>query len=93
MQQAIPLKHENIAIKKILTKAQKRNLKMQKTPTQTRSGEKTGYGHSTQAYSDGYRISRSTNDGGKTADHIHWTNQNAKKRSVDRHLKPFDVRY
>ena len=56
-------------------------------------GEKAGYGHSTQSYSDGYRLSRSTNDGGKTANQIHWTNQNSKKGSSDRHLAPIDTNY
>jgi chromosome segregation ATPase len=56
-------------------------------------GKKAGYGHSTQVYSDGYRISRSTNDGGKTANHVHWTNQNTKKGSTNRHTKPADANY
>lgn len=45
------------------------------------------FGHSTQYYSDGMRISRSTSDG--VHEHgIHWTNQNLPKGHPGRHQPP-----
>lgn len=51
---------------------------------------RTGRGHTTQWYDDGYRISWDTEDGGKT-EKAHWTNQNVSKRNPHRHDEPDDA--
>ena len=51
---------------------------------------RTGEGHTTQWYKDGYRVSWDTKDGGKT-EQVHWTNQNVSKRKPnERHKEPDD---
>ena len=51
---------------------------------------RTGQGHSTQYYGDGYRLSR---DGdGQNDDAVHWTDQGAGKHSPRRHRPPRDAR-
>lgn len=52
---------------------------------------RTGEGHTTQWYKDGYRISWDTKDGGMT-EKSHWTNQNVSKRDQRRHDAPDDAR-
>lgn len=56
-------------------------------------GKNAGYGHSTQVYADGYRVSRSTTDGGKTSEKTHWINQSIKKGNKNRHARPVDANY
>jgi len=51
---------------------------------------RTGVGHTTQWYKDGYRVSWDTKDGGQT-EKVHWTNQNVSKRHPDRHKAPDDA--
>ncbi len=54
---------------------------------------RTGVGHTTQWYPDGYRVSWDTKDGGKT-EKAHWTNQNirkGKKNDDIRHTPPSDA--
>ncbi len=51
---------------------------------------RTGVGHTTQWYKDGYRVSWDTEDGGQT-EKAHWTNQNVSKHHPDRHKKPNDA--
>ena len=51
---------------------------------------RTGEGHTTQWYKDGYRVSWDTKDGGRT-ERAHWTNQNVSKRKPnERHKAPDD---
>ena len=49
-----------------------------------------GREHSTQYYSDGYRLSRDTGQGGDRD--VHWTNQGVAKGSSSRHTPPSDAR-
>ena len=49
-----------------------------------------GREHSTQYYSDGYRLSRDTGQGGDRD--VHWTNQGVAKCSPSRHNPPSDAR-
>lgn len=51
---------------------------------------RTGVGHTTQWYKDGYRVSWDTNDGGQT-EKAHWTNQNLPYGHPDRHKCPDDA--
>ena len=51
---------------------------------------RTGEGHTTQWYGDGYRVSWDTKDGGKT-EQAHWTNQNLPYGHPDRHKPPKDA--
>lgn len=52
---------------------------------------RTGEGHTTQWYDDGYRISWDTKDGGMT-EKSHWTNQNVPKGDQYRHDAPDDAK-
>ena len=52
---------------------------------------RTGEGHTTQWYDDGYRISWDTKDGGMT-EKSHWTNQNVSKGDQHRHDAPDDAK-
>ena len=52
---------------------------------------RTGEGHTTQWYDDGYRISWDTKDGGMT-EKSHWTNQNVPKGDQHRHDAPDDAK-
>lgn len=47
-------------------------------------------GHSTQYYSDGYRVSWDTDNNGESKGH--WTNQSVAKGSTSRHYPPNDAR-
>lgn len=49
-----------------------------------------GREHSTQYYSDGYRLSRDTGEGGDR--NVHWTNQGVARGSSSRHTPPSDAR-
>ena len=51
---------------------------------------RTGVGHTTQWYKDGYRVSWDTKDGGQT-EKAHWTNQNLPYGHPDRHKRPDDT--
>ena len=51
---------------------------------------RTGVGHTTQWYKDGYRVSWDTEDGGRT-EKTHWTNQNLPYGHPDRHKCPDDA--
>lgn len=52
---------------------------------------RTGEGHTTQWYDDGYRISWDTKDGGMT-EKSHWTNQNVPRGDQHRHDAPDDAK-
>ena len=60
------------------------------TGKENRIDVRTGKGHTTQWYKDGYRVSWDTKDGGKT-EKAHWTNQNVPTGHPDRHKKPDDA--